>query len=147
GGGRSRLDPHSIPVGSGNTPFCCLSTANKIQEEEEDDGFAGFRWHCAGATHSVPLKAGALCLLGLADDAAFTHRKTDYFLTNKHFNEDTKTKHKMQLMFVCAMIGYETVESVIWENGRSFWRVHSLHRWRNQQVKRGNREWMSANTM
>ncbi len=26
----SHFDPHSIPVGGGNTPFCCLSTANKF---------------------------------------------------------------------------------------------------------------------
>ncbi len=42
----------------------------------------------------MPLKAGALCPLGLAD-AAFTHRKTDYFLTNKQTLE-RRQKDKRQ---------------------------------------------------
>ncbi len=33
----SHFDPHSIPVGGGNTLFCCLSTANKFKEEEEEE--------------------------------------------------------------------------------------------------------------
>ncbi len=33
----SHFDPHSIPVGGGNTLFCCLSTANKFKEEEKEN--------------------------------------------------------------------------------------------------------------
>ncbi|TDH15244.1 hypothetical protein EPR50_G00029590, partial [Perca flavescens] len=28
-------DPHSIPVGGGNAPVCCLPTASKLQEEDK----------------------------------------------------------------------------------------------------------------
>jgi len=37
GEGSKSFYSHSIPVGGGNTLFCCLSTANKFKEEEEEE--------------------------------------------------------------------------------------------------------------
>ncbi len=83
----------------------------------------------APTRRTVPLKAGALCPLGLVD-AAFTHRKTDYFLTNKQTLERRQKDKRQDADNVCEMNVYATVETVMWRNvrGQSVQRVHSLHR-------------------
>ncbi len=88
----------------------------------------------------MPLKAGALCLLGLAD-AAFTHQKTDYFLTNKQTLERRHKDKRQDADNVCEVNGYATVETVMWRNvrGRSDQHVHSLRRTQKLQVREG--EW------
>ncbi len=86
----------------------------------------------APTRRTEPLKAGALCPLGLAD-AAFTHRKTDYFLTNKQTLERRQKDKRQDAYNVCEVNGYATVETVMWRNvrGQSVQRVHSLSRTRN----------------
>ncbi len=56
----------------------------------------------APTRRTVPLKAGALCPLGLAD-AAFTHRKTAYFLTNKQTLERRQKDKRQDADNVCEV--------------------------------------------
>ncbi len=92
----------------------------------------------APTRRTEPLKAGALCPLGLAD-AAFTHRKTAYFLTNKQTLEHRQKDKRQDADNVCEVNGYATVETVMWRNvrGQSVQRVHSLRRTPKLQVGGG----------
>ncbi len=97
----------------------------------------------APTRRTEPLKAGALCPLGLAD-AAFTHRKTTYFLTNKQTLEHRQKDKRQDADNVCEVNGYATVETVMWRNvrGQSVQRVHSLRRTPKLQVGGGGKEYM-----
>ncbi len=97
----------------------------------------------APTRRTEPLIAGALCPLRLAD-AAFTHRKTDYFLTNKQTLERRQKDKRQDADNVCEVNGYATVETVMWRNvrGQSVQRVHSLRRTPKLQVGGGRNEYM-----
>ncbi len=97
----------------------------------------------APTRRTEPLKAGALCPLGLAD-AALTHRKTAYFLTNKQTLERRQKDKRQDADNVCEVNGYATVETVMWRNvrGQSVQRVHSLRRMPKLQVGGGGKEYM-----